>query len=224
MLFAPEGSAEGCASGECLPGEEAATATPASTSASPASPSAPPLSPSEVEGRPAPSGPVSRSWTSSPNESNEAEAWRQAVEAVRSKSPRHGKSLSSARFLGFTADKHLRIAFPPNAAFHRSAVFGTGRSMIEEELSAALGRPTKLVEETDTRAIAKAPQSLAEEEAQAQAERSSSIEGRVRAHPALKNVLKVLGGQVEHIQILEETPTPAAPSEPDVPAPVEDDN
>lgn len=192
VLFAPEGSAEGCASGDCLPGEEAPESAPA----------------------PAPAG----------ASGSDAELWRAAVDAVRSKSPRHGKSLSSARFLGFTDDRNLRIAFPPAASFHRSTVFGTGRTMIEEALTSALGRPTRLVEETDTRAIARAPQSLAEDEAQAQAARSNSIEGRVRAHPALKNVLKVLGGSVEHIQILDEAPAPSSAAEPDVPPPVEDDS
>jgi hypothetical protein len=167
-LFAREGSAEGCASGACLPEP---VATPASAA---------PL-----------------------------ERWKAAVEAVRTASPRHGKSLSHGRFLSMEPGT-IKLFFPNDAAFHRSTVFGMSRQLIEEELSKHFGRPTKVMEDTSPNAHKAAAPSIAEDEARQTAARHTAIDARVHQHPAIKNVLRILGGTVEHVQYLE--PVREAPS------------
>ena len=193
-LFAPEGSAEGCASGECLP-------------------PAPDLHEAD---EPEPPAPVPAATARGP--STDDEKWRRAVDALREVSPRHGKSLSYARFLGFTPEG-VRLAFPPDAAFHKSQVTGMSRPMVEGELTRALGRPIKLVEDSSVQALESAPKSIAEVEATDQSSRERGIEGKVKAHPALRNVLRHLGGALEHIAYLE----PAAVIRPSAPSPDEGD-
>jgi len=175
-LFAPEGSAEGCASGECLP-----------------EPSAPP--------------PVFKA------PQTDADRWKAAVDLLRQENPRHGKSLSYARVMGFTPEG-VRVSFPPDAAFHRTTVLGMSRAIVEASLSKIFGRPTKILEESGATALQSAPKSIAEVEASDRQVRETSIDGKVRDHPAIRNVLRFLGGQIEHIQYLEpgkvELPRPAA--------------
>lgn len=139
---------------------------------------------------------------------SDAERWAQAVEAVRQASPRHGKSLSYARFLGFTAEG-ARVAFSAAAAFHRAQVVGMSRSLVEEALGKALGAPTKLIEETDPKAFAEAPRSIAEVEASDRATRERLIEQKVREHPATRAILRHLGGTIEHVLVLEPSEAPA---------------
>jgi hypothetical protein len=144
------------------------------------------------------------------------EQWKAAVEAVRVASPRHGKSLSHGRFVGMEPGT-VRIAFPADAAFHRSTVFGMSRQLIEEELSKHFGRSTKVAEDNTTQALQAAAPSIAEEEAKQTAARHQEIDARVAHHPAIRNVLRILGGTVEHVQYLEpvrEAPTLIAPSSP----------
>lgn len=142
---------------------------------------------------------------------SEADQWRRAVDAVRDASPRHGKSLSYARFLGFVPEG-VRLAFPPDAAFHRAQVTGMSRAMIEAELTKVLRRPIRLVEDTNAQALQSAPKSIAEVEASDRASRERSIDEKVRAHPALRNVLKHLGGALEHVSYLEPVARPAEPT------------
>jgi len=198
-LFAPEGSAEGCASGECLPE--------ASAVVKPAAPAAPDLHEADEPEPPAPIPPANRSV------GTDEDKWRRAVDALRETSPRHGKSLSYARFLGFTPEG-VRIAFPADAAFHKSQVISMSRPMVEAELAKSLGRPIKLVEDTNVQAFQSAPKSIAEVEATDRSTRERGIEDKVKSHPALRNVLRHLGGALEHISYLEPIARPpaAAPS------------
>ncbi|MFO0600947.1 MAG: DNA polymerase III subunit gamma/tau [Myxococcaceae bacterium] len=204
-LFAPEGSAEGCASGDCLPGET----KPALVESKPPTPP-PDLAPADEEELEAPRAPAP---TKGPV--GDDDKWRRAVEALREASPRHGKSLSYARFLGFTPEG-VRLAFPQDAAFHRSQVIGMSRALVESELAKSLGRPVKLLEETNAAALENAPKSIAEVEASDRSSREKGIEERVRAHPALRNVIRHLGGALEHIAYLEPV------SKPRVAGPVEE--
>ncbi|MBL8952030.1 MAG: DNA polymerase III subunit gamma/tau [Myxococcaceae bacterium] len=173
-------SAEGCASGDCLP-EVVEEAEAASTHALPAN-----------------------------------ERWRAAVDAVRLANPRIGKSLSYARMISLT-DGEARLAFPTDAGFHRATVFGHARVELEAALTKHLGGATKLVEEKSDAAWQQAPRSVAEQEADAKATRERAIEAKVRANPAVLSVLKVLGGNLEHVQVLEpaqrEEASTAAPEE-----------
>lgn len=141
--------------------------------------------------------------------SSDDERWRRAVEALRDVSARHAKSLSYARFLGFTPEG-VRLVFPQDAVFHRSQIIGMSRAMVEGELSKSLGRPIKLVEDTSAAALQNAPKSIAEIEASDRSSREKSIEQKVRAHPALKNVIRHLGGALEHIAYLEPVSRPAS--------------
>lgn len=217
-------SAEGCASGECLP-EEA----PKPIVAKPATPAPAPV-PAPVVTRPAAPAPVAAPVVVSRDEEPEDEIpepvarpapnapkgpatdedkWRRAVDQVRDASPRHGKSLSYARFLGFTPEG-VRVAFPPDAAFHRSQVIGMSRALVEGELAKSLGRPIKLTEETDAKVFEAAPKSIAEVEQNDRSTRERGIAEKVKAHPALRNVLRHLGGALEHIAYLEPVTRPPA--------------
>jgi hypothetical protein len=131
------------------------------------------------------------------------------VEALRAESPRHGKSLSYGRFVSMEPGT-VKLAFPPDAGFHRTTVFGMSRQLIEEALTKHFGRPTRVVEETGPQALLGTAPSIAEEEAKQTAARHSAIDARVAQHPAIRNVLQILGGTVEHVQYLE--PVREAPS------------
>jgi hypothetical protein len=145
--------------------------------------------------------------------------WRAAVEALRAESPRHGKSLSYGRFVSMEPGT-VKLAFPPDAGFHRTTVFGMSRQLIEEALTKHFGRPTRVVEETGPQALLGTAPSIAEEEAKQTAARHSAIDARVAQHPAIRSVLQILGGTVEHVQYLEPVreapslvPTSAAPDD-----------
>ncbi|HYI01177.1 DNA polymerase III subunit gamma/tau [Hyalangium sp.] len=200
-LFAEEGSAEGCASGECLPDapqqESAAAVPPQPTAAAPSQPTAamPPLA---STGRDTPS-------------LSAGERWRAAVEAVKAASPRHGAALAHGRLLWLRPGE-VGVAYIAAAAFHRGQVMGgTGRALVEKALSEHFGRPTKLLVEEATGEVA-ATLSIAEQEAQARTAHQHTTEGKVRSHPAIRAVLKHLGGEIEHIQVLEPERPAASPT------------
>ena len=146
------------------------------------------------------------------------DGWRRGVEAVRAVSVRFGKSLSFGRLVSQEPGL-LRIAFPTDAGFHRATVFGTARAEIEKHISAALGQPTRLQEDTSPAALAAAPKSIAEQDLSDRTARENSIDARIRLHPAVQNVLRLFGGQVENIQVLDPLPSVAEETSP----PPEDD-
>lgn len=190
-LFPEEGSAEGCASGECLP-EAAAEPVPAPAPAPAAAPAG--------NGRDAPTLP-------------NGERWRAAVELVRAQSPRHGTALAHGRLLWLRPGE-VGLAYAPNAAFHRGMVTGgSGKALVEKALSEHFGQPMKLLaQEATAEAAATTPPSIAEQDAQARAAHTQSTEGKVRSHPGVRAVLKILGGEIEHIQVLEPERPSASPA------------
>ncbi len=139
--------------------------------------------------------------------------WREAVESVRDGSPRHAKSLSFGRLVGLRPGEVV-LAFPKDAAFHRATVTGSGRAAVEQSLGAYFGRPTRIVDEPSDAACAAAPPSFAELDSRARADREKGVEAKVRAHPAVRAALRVLGGEIEHVQVLERD-RPAAEPDPD---------
>jgi hypothetical protein len=151
-----------------------------------------------------------------PNAATPADLWRRAVESARNENPRYGKSLSFARFLS-VGKGELRVAFAPDAGFHRATVMGTAKQQLEDGLARFFGR-VRIVEDTSAQVIAAAPRSIAEQELTERQARSDSIESGVRTHPAVLNVLRILGGQLEHVQVLDAAPVVETPE-----APVEDD-
>jgi hypothetical protein len=188
-LFPEEGSAEGCASGECLPDAVAEPEPAAEPEAAPGG-----------TGRDTPTLPI-------------GERWRAAVETVRTQSPRHGTALAHGRLLWLRPGE-VGLAYTPTAAFHRGMVSGaSGRTLVEKALAEHFGRPMKLVtQEATAEAAAATPLSIAEQDAQARAAHTQSTEGKVRTHPAVRAVLKILGGEIEHIQVLEPERPSASPA------------
>ena len=168
-------SAEGCASGDCLPEatepeKDADDAEQASKAALPA-----------------------------------AERWKAAVDVIRLANARLGKSLSFGRLVSLGMGD-ARLAFPTDAGFHRATVFGHARAELESVLTQHFGEKVRLVEEKSDAAFQAAPKSVAEAEASAKATRERDIEQKVRENPAVLSVLRVLGGTLEHVQVLEPAP------------------
>ncbi len=130
--------------------------------------------------------------------------WASAVEFVRAQSPRHGKSLSFARLVGVSGHS-IQVSFPKEAAFHRATVFGPNKALIESLLTAHRQQPTTLTEVAPVEGQP-AQKSIAENEASAREVRENDIEGKVRAHGSTKAVIALLGGAIEHIQVLEVAP------------------
>jgi hypothetical protein len=191
-LFPEEGSAEGCASGECLPEPE--------PEREPEPEVAPPPG---ARGRDHPTLPL-------------VDRWRAAVETVRTASIRHGTSLANGRLLWLRPGE-VGVAYVPSAAFHRTAISAaSGKGLVEKALSEHFGRPMKLTVEEATAEIAASTVSIAEQDSQARAAHTQSTEVKVRSHPAVRSVLKLLGGEIEHIQVLEPERPSASPA-PEVP-------
>ncbi|MBU8899539.1 DNA polymerase III subunit gamma/tau [Corallococcus sp. M34] len=189
-LFAEEGSAEGCASGECIPAPE----------------------PEAPEPEPDPVAPAPRvgNGRDNPNLSL-PERWRAAVETVKSSSPRHGAALANGRMLSMRAGEII-LGFAPQAGFHKNAVTSaSGKSTVDAALADHFGRPVKLTIQD----IAAEPNggslSIAEQDAQSRAAHEKSTEGKVRNHPSVRAVLRMLGGEIEHIQVLEAARPAATP-------------
>jgi hypothetical protein len=140
------------------------------------------------------------------------ERWRAALDTVASESPRHSASLKQARLLSLR-EGEVTIAFRPDAGFHRTTVTGqSGRAAVERLLSVHFGRPTRLAVD-ETPGAASGGKTLAELDAEARAEHERATGQSVRNHPAILATLRVLGGELEHIQVLEHERTGAPGSD-----------
>ncbi|RKH59372.1 DNA polymerase III subunit gamma/tau [Corallococcus aberystwythensis] len=206
-MFPEEGSAEGCASGECIPVAE---------------PVAPP-EPEPPEPEPPPAmAPVATS-RDNPNRSL-PERWRAAVESVKATSVRHGTALANGRLQSMKAGE-IVLGFPPSAAFHKAAVTAqAGKQTVDAALASHFGRAVKLtitdVPQNQDALPGGMGQSLSEQDTQSRATHEKTTEGKVRSHAAVRSILKMLGGEIEHIQVYEPERPPA--NLPDVPAAPED--
>ncbi len=137
--------------------------------------------------------------------------WRAAVEAVRASSARHAASLAQGRLVALRPGEVV-LAYRPESSFHRTTVTGqSGRAAVERLLGEHFGRPTRIV--LDDAAAATAPKSLAEQDAEARAAHEVSTDQTVRGHPAIRAALRILGGELEHIQVLEHERTGAPGSD-----------
>jgi hypothetical protein len=138
--------------------------------------------------------------------------WRAAVDTVGAESPRHAASLKHARLLHLR-DGEVAIAFRGDAGFHRTTVTGqSGRPVVERLLSTHFGRPTRLALD-ETAGAATGAKTLAEIDAEARAEHERATGQSVRNHPAILATLRILGGELEHIQVLERERTGAPGSD-----------
>ncbi|MGO8968196.1 MAG: DNA polymerase III subunit gamma/tau [Myxococcaceae bacterium] len=137
--------------------------------------------------------------------------WRAAVEAVRANSARHAASLAQGRLVALRPGEVV-LAYRAESSFHRTTVTGqSGRAAVERLLSEHFGRPTRIV--LDDAAAATSPKSLAEQDAEARAAHEVSTDQTVRGHPAIRAALRILGGELEHIQVLERQRTGAPGSD-----------
>jgi hypothetical protein len=173
-MFAPEDPPEGCASGDCVP------------------------EPAELkleEPEPPPPAPTAAAPT--------ADQWRAAVERVRRASTRHGASLAFGRLLWIRPGE-VALAYPRSADFHKATIAAqSGRQLIEKLLAEHFGAPTRLVIEEAPELAAAAAPSLAEEDAKTRDAHEKSTDAMVRSHPSVRAALRLLGGEVEHIQVLD---------------------
>lgn len=138
--------------------------------------------------------------------------WRAALDTVAAESPRHSASLKQSRLVSLR-DGEVAIAFRGDASFHRTTVTGqSGRPVVERLLSAHFGQPTRLVVD-ETAGAAAGVKSVAELDAEARAEHERATGQSVRNHPAILATLRILGGELEHIQVLERERTGAPGSD-----------
>jgi hypothetical protein len=204
-LYPEEGPADGCASGECLPDAPSAS--------SPPEPEPESVRPFDLHhARPASAAaPLAASGRDNPRRPLQ-DRWRAAVETVKDVSGRHAKSLACGRLL-WIREGEVAIAYTPKDGFHKTTVMGgAGRALVEKALGEHFGRPTKLVvqdcAEGDTGSEA-GMVSLSVQDASERAAYEKSTEGRVRAHPSVRAALRVLGGEIEHIQVYDLPARPA---------------
>jgi hypothetical protein len=138
--------------------------------------------------------------------------WRAALDTVAAESPRHAASLRNARLLSLR-EGEVAIAFRSDGGFHRTTVTGqSGRPVVERLLSVHFGRPTRLVVD-ETPGAATGGKTLAEVDTEARAEHERATGQSVRTHPAILATLRILGGELEHIQVLERERTGAPGSD-----------
>src|SRR5262249_18821333 len=145
-------SAEGCASGECMP-----------------EPAKEPERDAEKD--------ADEAETAATKALPAAERWRAAVDVIRLANPRLGKPPSFGRLVSLGLGD-ARLAFPTDAGFHRATVFGHARTELESVLTQHFGEKVRLVEEKSDAVFAAAAKSVAELEATAKATRERDIEQR----------------------------------------------
>ncbi|QRO02849.1 DNA polymerase III subunit gamma/tau [Archangium violaceum] len=216
-LFAEEGPADGCASGECLPD------APPVPLAEP-EPEVESVRPFDVHHASGTAAPMAASGRDNPRRPLQ-DRWRAAVDTVRNASGRHAKSLACGRLL-WIREGEVAIGYTPKDGFHKTTVAGNGRATVEKALSEHFGRPTKLVVQDVSEADKVAGPdagtgagliSIAEQDAQERTAYEKSTEGRVRGHPALRAALKFLGGEIEHIQVYDQPVRPVSAPTSDTP-------
>jgi hypothetical protein len=140
------------------------------------------------------------------------ERWRAALDTVAAESPRHAASLKNARLLSLR-EGEVAIAFRSDASFHRTTVSGqSGRPVVERLLSVHFGHPTRLAVD-ETPGAATGGKTVAELDSEARAEHERATGQSVRNHPAILATLRILGGELEHIQVLEHERTGAPGSD-----------
>lgn len=184
-MFPEEGPAGGCASGECLPDAEAGVS--AASEGRAATPQQQP--------------------TSAPQPMSAAR-WKAAVEHVRAGSSRHGISLAFGR-LAKIAPGEVTLYYPPEGAFHRTVVSSqSGKALVEKLLAEVFQQPTRVLL-TETAPAGTEVSSIGETEVRERVQREKAVDAGIRSHPSVRAVLRMLGGEIEHVQVLEqERPAP----------------
>jgi hypothetical protein len=134
------------------------------------------------------------------------------VESVKAASPRHGAALANGRLVSMRAGE-IVLGFLPTAGFHKTAVSSpAGKATVDKALAEHFGRAVKLTIQDVSAEDTRMGLSIAEQDAQSRAAHEKSTEGKVRGHPAVRAVLKLLGGEIEHIQVYEPERPSAVPA------------
>ncbi|AKQ68143.1 DNA polymerase III subunits gamma and tau [Myxococcus hansupus] len=140
------------------------------------------------------------------------ERWRAAVETVKSSHPRQGAALANGRLMSMRGGE-IVLGFLPVAGFHRMAVNSTaGKAAVDRALAEHFGRAVKLTLQDASPDDPRLGPSLAEQDAQSREAHEKNTDSKVRNHPAVRAVLKFLGGEIEHIQVYEPERPGAVPA------------
>ena len=141
--------------------------------------------------------------------------WRAVVAELKTqKKEMLASGLAHGRLLGIAGGK-VRLAFAPQDGMFRRQ---TERSLKDAEAAIAkvLGRAAGLVVETlGAAAIAEAAPSIAEEDTERTREREETAKRETREHPNVLAAMRLLGGAIEFVKILEEEQEEAFASTPE---------
>jgi hypothetical protein len=136
-----------------------------------------------------------------PSAAAQRERYEAAARALAVALPRHGRALQHARVVSLEPGA-VKLHFPADAQLQRETILGADRLKVEALLSEHLGGPFALVEVKDAAQAQAAAPSAVEAAVEAESRREKAVDEEVRKHPAVKAVLKTLGGAVEHVRIL----------------------
>ncbi|HEY3450117.1 MAG TPA: hypothetical protein VGK67_27435 [Myxococcales bacterium] len=141
--------------------------------------------------------------------------WKAVVAELKAqKKEMLASGLAHGRLLGI-AEGRVRLGFAPQDGMFRRQV---ERSLKEAEAAIAkvLGRSAGLVVETiDAAHVAEAAPSIAEEETERTRAREETAKKETREHPHVLAAMRLLGGTIEYIRVLEETQEEAFATTPD---------
>jgi len=128
--------------------------------------------------------------------------WRAVVAELKvQKRDMLGSALAHGRVLSMAGDR-VRLGYAETDGMYRKQVERSQRDA-EAALSKVLGRPMGIVLETVR--LQEAPaQSIAEEDNERTRARDERIRRSGREHPSVLAAMKLFGGVVEHIKVLEE--------------------
>ncbi|HUB09223.1 MAG TPA: DNA polymerase III subunit gamma/tau [Myxococcales bacterium] len=122
------------------------------------------------------------------------------VKTAVAQSPRIGTALKNGRLKDLRPGE-LTLCYP--AGDFRAALLAAERGAVEALLAAHFGAPTRLVIREGEEAGAEP--SLAEREARGTAERNAQVKAAALSSDAVKDALRLLGGEVEEVRVLDPT-------------------
>ncbi|MHB1847358.1 MAG: DNA polymerase III subunit gamma/tau, partial [Deltaproteobacteria bacterium] len=130
-----------------------------------------------------------------------AERLARLCEVLSAESPRLGTALRNGRLQALERGR-LTLAFPPGD--FRASLLAGERAGVEAVLASFFGAPTRL--ELTEAADGTGEASVAEREAQGQKAHGDRVRSEALQSEAVKETLRLLGGEVEEIRVLSEGP------------------
>jgi DNA polymerase-3 subunit gamma/tau len=156
-----------------------------------------PLAPSEDEGRPPVGAPKSPATPRDDPSLAPIDRLSLLVKAAVAKSPRIGTALKNGRLKSIRVGE-VALAYPQGD--FRAALLAAEKITVDALLTAHFGPPTQLrICEGEE---AGSELSIAEREAQGTAERTATVKATALDSAAVKEALRLLGGQVEEVRVL----------------------